>query len=64
MLLVLLLLLIAVCSWFIANRVYRVQVRREYKTPMATAILVFILSFVILTGGILLLILSQIQISR
>jgi hypothetical protein len=51
-------LIITAISWFISRVVYVKQVKNEYKNPMLAATLVFLLSFVILAGGLFLLFVS------
>jgi hypothetical protein len=56
--------IIAAISWFISRAVYLRQVKNAYKTPMVTATLIFILSFVVLAGGVILLLVSTLNFSR
>lgn len=62
--LILLLLVIGLCAWFISRAVYKKQVRNDYKNPGVTAVIVFILTFSILAVGIFLLIAFNIRIER
>ncbi len=60
----LILLIIGLCSWFIARAVYKSQVRNNYKNPGVTAVIVFILTFAIIAAAIFFLIINNIMISR
>lgn len=62
--LILLLLVIGLCAWFISRSVYKKQVKNDYKNPGVTAVIVFILTFSILAVGIFLLIAFNIRIER
>jgi magnesium-transporting ATPase (P-type) len=63
-LLILILLVIGLCSWFISRSVYKSQLRNNYKNPTLTAGIVFILTFAIIAAAIFFLIINNIRISR
>lgn len=62
--LLLILLIIGLCSYFIARMVYKSQVKNNYKAPGVTAAIVFILSFAIIASAILFLVINNIRIER
>lgn len=62
--LLLILLIVGVCSWFISLAVYKSQVRNKYKNPGVTATIVFILSLAILSAAIFFLVINNIMIGR
>ena len=62
--LILVLFIIGLCSWFISRAVYKSQVKNNYKNPGLTAGIVFILSFAIIAAAIFFLIINNIRISR
>ncbi len=62
--LLLMLLIIGLCSYFISRVVYKSQVKNNYKSPMAATVIVFILVFAILSAVIFFLIINNIMISR
>jgi hypothetical protein len=63
-LLVFILLVIGLCSFFISRAVYKSQVRNKYKNPGVAAVIVFILTFAIITGAVFLLVINNIRIER
>jgi cell division protein FtsX len=65
MLLLILIVLIAVlCSFFISRTVYKKQVKNNYKNPGMTGAIVFVLTLAILLAGIFLLIINNINLER
>ena len=60
----LILLIIGVCSYFISRAVYKSQIKNNYKNPGVTGVIVFILTFAILAAAIFFLIINNIMISR
>ena len=63
-LLLFILLIVGLCSFFIARAVYNSQIRNQYKNPGVTATIVFILSFTIIGAAILFLIFNNIMFKR
>ena len=63
-LLILIILVILAASFFIAQAVYKAQVRNSYKSPLLTASIVFVLSLAILSAAIFFLIINNIRIER
>lgn len=57
-------IIIGLISYFISRAVYVRQVKNNYKTPMLTASLIFLLSFAVMAGGIFLLLVSTLNFSR
>ncbi len=62
--LILIILIIGLCSWFISRAAYKVQVKNNYKSPMLTASLIFLLSFAVLAGGIFFIFVNMLNFSR
>ncbi|MEO7982505.1 MAG: hypothetical protein ABI688_00360 [Bacteroidota bacterium] len=58
------LLIIGIVSYFIGRAVYKTQVKRGYKNPKAAGVLVAILTFAIITIAVFLLIISNIRMTR
>jgi hypothetical protein len=63
-LLLAILLIIGLVSFFISRAVYKRQVKNNYKNPGTAAVIVFILTFAIITGAVFLLIVNNIRIER
>jgi hypothetical protein len=63
-LLIAILLIIGIVSYFIGRAVYKSQVRNKYKHPGAAAVLVFILTFAVITAAVFFLIVSNIRMER
>ena len=61
---ILIVLITGLCSFFISRAVYKKQVKNDYKNPMMTAVIVFIISLAILLAAIFLLILSNLRFER
>lgn len=61
---ILILLIIGLCSFFIARSAYKSQVKNNYKNPNVTAVIVFILSFAIIAAAVFFLVINNIRIER
>ena len=61
---ILILFIVGLCSYFIARAVYKSQVNNNYKAPGVTATIVFIFSFAIIAAAIFFLIINNIRIER
>jgi hypothetical protein len=64
MVLIIIIAIIALVSWLISRAVYLRQVKNNYKSPMVTASIIFVISFAVLAGGIFLLLVSTLNFSR
>ena len=63
-LLILIILITGLCSFFISRAVYRKQVKNDFKNPRMTSVIVFILTLAIFLAGIFLLIINNIRLER
>jgi cell division protein FtsX len=63
-LLIFIVLITGLCSFFISKAVYKKQVKNDYKNPVLTAVIVFILTLAIFLAGIFLLIINNIRLER
>ncbi len=61
---ILIVLITVLCSYYISRAVYKRQVKNDFKNPGVTAVIVFILSLAIFLGGIFLLIISNMRFER
>jgi len=63
-LLILIVLVTALCSYFISRAVYKKQVKNNYKNPAINAVLVFIITLAIFLGGIFLIVINNVRFER
>jgi cell division protein FtsX len=63
-LIILIVLVTALCSFFISRAVYKKQVKNNYKNPAINAVLVFIITLAIFLGGIFLIVINNVRFER